>query len=76
MATFERSALYSMNEFLAVCGGLLGLFLGLSALNIVQFFYSLILRLIFAIRQLKSNRDVTPFHPNIALKNNIMQTID
>lgn len=76
VVTYERSSLYTINEFLAVCGGLLGLFLGLSVLNIIQFVYNSVLRLFFVILQSKSNRNVTPIHPNITLKNNTMQTIN
>lgn len=74
--TLKRRALYSQTDFLAACGGLLGLFLGLSALNIIQFIYSFTLRAFCAIRQLKSKNDVAPFHSNHNIESNTIHTIN
>lgn len=43
--TSKRSELYGVTDFVANCGGLLGLFMGFSALSIVEFFYYATVRL-------------------------------
>ncbi|KAG5867982.1 Pickpocket protein 28, partial [Gonioctena quinquepunctata] len=43
--TSERNELYGQTDFLANCGGILGLFTGFSFLSIVEIFYFLSLRL-------------------------------
>ncbi|XP_055838659.1 pickpocket protein 28 [Episyrphus balteatus] len=43
--TSKRSELYGITDFVANCGGLLGLFMGFSALSIVEFFYYATVRL-------------------------------
>ncbi|XP_055920744.1 pickpocket protein 28 [Eupeodes corollae] len=43
--TSKRSELYGITDFVANCGGLLGLFMGFSALSIVEFFYHFTVRL-------------------------------
>ncbi|XP_028141320.1 pickpocket protein 28-like isoform X2 [Diabrotica virgifera virgifera] len=43
--TSERNELYGQTDFLASCGGILGLFTGFSFLSIVEIFYFLTLRL-------------------------------
>jgi acid-sensing ion channel, other len=42
----QRSQLYGPTEFLASCGGLLGLFLGFSFMSVVELIYFLTIRLI------------------------------
>lgn len=44
--TSERNELYGQTDFLANCGGILGLFTGFSFLSIVEIIYFLSLRLI------------------------------
>lgn len=43
--TSKRSELYGQTDFLANCGGLLGLFMGVSLLSIVEIIYYLTIRL-------------------------------
>lgn len=43
--TSRRSELYGQTDFLANCGGLLGLFMGVSLLSIVEIIYFCTLRL-------------------------------
>lgn len=43
--TLIRSEKYTYTDFLAICGGLLGLFLGVSTLSIIEFVYYSTLRL-------------------------------
>ncbi|KAJ2945603.1 hypothetical protein O0L34_g427 [Tuta absoluta] len=44
--TSRRSELYGQTDFLANCGGLLGLFLGFSILSVVEILYFLTLRIV------------------------------
>lgn len=44
--TSKRSELYGTTDFLANCGGLLGLFMGVSTLSIVEIIYFCTVRLI------------------------------
>lgn len=74
--TLKRRPLYSQADFLAACGGLLGLFLGLSALNIIQFIYSFTLRAFCAFRHLKSQNNVVPLHSNGKIENNTIYRIN
>lgn len=59
---------------MAVCGGLLGLFLGLSTLSIVEFVYRVAFRLFRMIRQSKSKND--EYKRNFVIKTNTIQTIN
>lgn len=43
--TSKRSELYGLTDFLGACGGLLGLFMGVSVLSIVECIYYFTLRL-------------------------------
>lgn len=59
--TSKRSELYGQTDFLANCGGLLGLFMGVSLLSIVEIIYFCTLRLCCnlrnrALRKRKSRR--------------------
>lgn len=47
-------------DFLAVCGGLLGLCLGVSALSIIECLYFLTLRLYWSIYRWKSKKTIVP----------------
>lgn len=49
--TSERNELYGQTDFLANCGGLLGLFTGFSFLSIVEILYFLTLRLMCNVRK-------------------------
>lgn len=60
----KRVEVYSYTDFLAICGGLLGLFLGVSVLSIVEFLYYSTLRLYWRLRQWKSENIVVPLKPN------------
>lgn len=48
--TVKRIEVYTFSDFLAIFGGLLGLFLGISALSIVELIYYSTLRLFWSIR--------------------------
>lgn len=76
VTTLKKSASCTPTDFLAACGGLLGLFLGLSALNIMQFVYRLALRAFCVLRQLNTRNKVTPFHRNIAIYNSTFHSVD
>ncbi|KAL0821734.1 hypothetical protein ABMA28_005159 [Loxostege sticticalis] len=54
--TSRRSELYGQTDFLANCGGLLGLFMGFSILSVVEIVYFLSLRIICAIWRRNTNR--------------------
>ncbi|XP_061393667.1 pickpocket protein 28-like [Musca vetustissima] len=43
--TIKRSELYGLYDFIANCGGILGLFMGVSILSVIEIFYHLTLRL-------------------------------
>lgn len=49
--TSKRSELYGQTDFLANCGGLLGLFMGVSLLSIVEIIYFCTLRFCCSIRR-------------------------
>lgn len=66
--TLKRSASYTNTDFLAVCGGLLGLFLGVSALSIIEFIYHLMVRLYWTIHLWKLRHAVVAFKPKICNK--------
>lgn len=50
----KRSELYGRTDFLANCGGLLGLFMGVSLLSIVEVIYYFTLRLCCTLRMQRS----------------------
>lgn len=56
--TLKRSELYGYTDFFAKCGGLLGLFMGISLLSIVELIYYCTLRLgcTFRMRRARKNR--------------------
>ncbi|XP_058985354.1 pickpocket protein 28-like [Musca domestica] len=47
----KRSELYGYADFLANCGGILGLFMGFSILSLIEFFYHMTLRLLSNMRR-------------------------
>ncbi|KAJ8923402.1 hypothetical protein NQ315_001960 [Exocentrus adspersus] len=49
--TSERNELYGLTDFLANCGGILGLFTGFSFLSIVEIFYFIYLRLVCNVKR-------------------------
>lgn len=63
--TITRMEMSTYTDFLAVCGGLLGLFLGVSALSIIELIYYSTLRLFWTFHQLKQNNAVKPFRKHI-----------
>lgn len=54
--TSKRSELYGLTDFMANCGGLLGLFMGVSVLSIVEVIYYFTLRLGCTLRIRRSRR--------------------
>lgn len=68
--TLKRSEAYTFANFLSMCGGLLGLFLGVSALSVTEVIYYFSLRLFWTIRKWKPTNIVAPFKrqiiPNIS----------
>lgn len=57
--TLRRIETQFFTDFFAICGGLLGLFLGVSVLTIIEFIYYFTLRLYWTHR-LRSQNTVTP----------------
>lgn len=49
--TIKRMEVYTYSDFLALCGGLLGLFLGMSVLSVIEFIYFGTLRWYWAARR-------------------------
>ncbi|CAF4930718.1 unnamed protein product [Pieris macdunnoughi] len=54
--TSRRSELYGPTDFLANCGGLLGLFMGFSILSVVEIIYFLTLRLYYLLWKKKDSK--------------------
>ncbi|GAB0099479.1 pickpocket protein 28 [Sergentomyia squamirostris] len=65
--TSKRSELYGPTDFLANCGGLLGLFMGVSLLSIVEIIYFCTLRLICNLRMRKSRKLSIANNPGIVV---------
>lgn len=77
METQKRTALYTTIDFLAACGGLLGLFLGLSAFSLVQYIVNFTMCLVWVLRKKNnSNNIVAPFHRTINIDDNIIDSVD
>lgn len=60
--TAKRMIVYTYGDYLAICGGLLGLFLGFSALSVFELFYYFTLRLFWRIYRLRTQNDATASH--------------
>lgn len=60
-----RTEMYTTTNFFANCGGLLGLFLGISMLSIIEFIYYSTLRLYWSLKRWKREHKVVPFERKI-----------
>lgn len=58
--TSKRSELYGWIDFLAAMGGLLGLFIGVTALSFVEIFYYFTLRLVWTLKMYRHAKSKTP----------------
>lgn len=58
LKTVTREANYTLMDFLSICGALFGLYLGISALSIIEIFCYFAIRLFWSIRQWKSENVV------------------
>lgn len=56
----HRSELYGRTEFLANCGGVVGLFIGLSILSFVEIVYFLTIRICFKLRSRQRRLSIVP----------------
>lgn len=56
-----RMEVNTLANFIASCGGLLGLFLGVSVLSIIEFLYYSTLRLYLTLRRWKDDHSVLQF---------------
>lgn len=54
--TSKRSELYGLTDFMSNCGGLLGLFMGVSVLSIIEVIYYFTLRLGCTLRLRRSRK--------------------
>lgn len=63
--TFMRKEVHTFTDFLAICGGLLGLFLGISALSIIEIIYYMSLRLFWTIRRLRSEHIAAAYNQQV-----------
>lgn len=54
--TSKRSELYGPTDFLANCGGLLGLFMGVSILSLVEVVYFFTLRVWYRLKKFRETR--------------------
>lgn len=61
VTTLKRSETLAMPAFISSCGGLLGLFLGISVLSVIELIYYATLRLFWSVRKQKSQNIVVPF---------------
>lgn len=61
VTTLQRTESLTFLNFLGTCGGLLGLFLGVSVLSIIEFIYFLTLRLFWTFWRSRSKHNVVPF---------------
>lgn len=61
----KRVEVYTYTDFVAICGGLLGLFLGASVLSVVEFLYYSTLRLYWTLRKWKSESRIVPLNRTI-----------
>lgn len=61
----ERSELYDKTDFLAACGGLLGLFMGVSVLSIVEVIYYFTIRLNCTLRMRRTRKNLRKSQKNM-----------
>lgn len=64
METIKQTAFSTRADFLANCGGLLGLFLGFSVLSISKWIINFVIHLIYLLRKVKSTNAVSPDRHN------------
>ena len=55
--TMERVETVTVSDFLAMCGGTVGLFIGFSALSVVELIYYPFLRLFWMVQRMKTEKD-------------------
>lgn len=58
--TVKRNELYTWTDFLAICGSILGLFMGFSAFIFIELIYFASLHLFWKLRYLKAKNAVAP----------------
>lgn len=63
--TLKRHEQYNYTDFMAICGGLLGLFLGISVLSVVEFVYYFTLCLYWRLLKWKRDNAVMPFKSKV-----------
>lgn len=68
ITTLQRSPLYTPADFLAICGGLFGLFLGASVMSIIEFAYYSTLRFFYTTRPAQAKNVVTPISSRVSIK--------
>lgn len=61
VVTVERYERFTVIDFLAYCGGLLGVCMGISVLSIIEIVYFGTLRLFWALLEWKPKNSVVPF---------------
>lgn len=61
VSSFQRTESHTYTDFFANCGGLLGLFLGVSVLSIIEFIYYSTLRLYWTFRRARAETAVILF---------------
>lgn len=77
METQKRSALFTSPDFLAACGGLLGLFLGISAFGLIKYIVNFTLCFFWVLcKKNNSNNIVAPFHRRNEIDMNTIISID
>lgn len=72
----EQIPSYTAIEFLSICGGLLGLFLGVSVLSIVEFIYYFSLRFYWKLHTYMKNRRKVAFKRYVRINRMTISTID
>lgn len=66
LSPVKRIAVLIFSEFMAICGGLLGLFMGISALSIIELIYYLTLRLFWTNRRFELEGATEQSHSKVA----------
>ncbi|CAH2043596.1 unnamed protein product, partial [Iphiclides podalirius] len=62
--TSRRSELYGQTDFLANCGGLLGLFMGFSILSVAEIIYFLTLRIVCILWRKRNSKKIQDNYPD------------